>query len=119
MIGLPRGAVLSTRLDLLRRLTINDERALSQVLSGRPHPQLDARTRALVRIAGLVASDAAEPSYQSAVDAAHASGVEDDEILEMVLSLVPIVGFARMSAAAPLLLRALGYQTDDLDMVGR
>jgi alkylhydroperoxidase/carboxymuconolactone decarboxylase family protein YurZ len=100
--------------DLLRRLTISDEQALSRVLSGRFGPLLlDEKTSALVGIAALLATDAAEPTYQSAVERAHACGVDDDEILEVALALVPIVGSARMGIAVPQLLTSLGYEVDD------
>lgn len=106
----------SVHADLLRRFTISDERALNRAMSGEVQPPaLDGRTSALVRIAALVATDAAESSFQAAVETAHAAGADDDEILEVAVALVPIVGFARMSVAVPQLLRALGYEAGDHD----
>jgi 4-carboxymuconolactone decarboxylase len=61
---------------------------------------LDARTRALVRLAALVAADGSETSCDQAVATALDHGVTHDEIAG-VLALVPGAGAARLSAAAP------------------
>jgi len=103
--------------ELLRRLALNDELALNQVMSGRriEPPLLDEKTSALVRVAAMVALESGgPPSYQWAVDAAHASGAEDEEIVQLLLAVAPIVGVARVNAAAPNLASALGYSADDL-----
>ena len=101
-------------MELLRRLALNDERALSEVMSG-PAEQclLDDKTSALVRVAGTLASQATAPSFRWAVDGAHAAGAEDDEIVEVFLAIAPIVGAARVNAAAPSLAGALGYELDE------
>jgi len=99
--------------ELLRRLTISDEQALNRVMCGRFEPiLLDERTSAVVGIAALLATDSAVPSLQSAVDRAHATGVEDDEILQVAFALAPIIGLARIGVAVPRLLQSLGYGTD-------
>lgn len=100
--------------ELLRRLALSDEHALSQVMSGEvttPTP-LDDKTSALVKVAGLVALEAGDTSYQWAVDAAHAAGAEDTEIIDVLRAIAPIVGVARVNAAAPTLATALGYEFD-------
>lgn len=107
----------SPHLELLRRLTISDEEALNRVMSGSVEgSRLDERTGALIAIAALLATDAAEASYQSAVERARASGVEDDEILQVALALTPIIGLARTGVAVPHLLVSLGYELEAADI---
>jgi 4-carboxymuconolactone decarboxylase len=102
--------------DLLRRLALNDERALEWLLSMRlddPAPTgLDARTTALVRLAGLVALDAAPASYQWGVTAALAVGATDGEVVGVLAALAPVVGTARVNAAAPEFALAIGYDVE-------
>lgn len=96
--------------ELLRRLTLNDEKALSDLVSGRnlvDEPLLDGRTSGLVRIAGLTALDAEVESLQAARDAALAAGASDEEIIASVLAIAPIVGTARIASAAPRLAIAM------------
>lgn len=108
----------SQHLELLRRFTISDEKALNRVMSGSvENVLLDERTSALIGIAALLATDAAETSYQSAVERARASGVDDDEILQVALALAPIIGLARMGIAVPHLLASLGYEADAAGVV--
>ena len=109
-----RTAMTPAYLELLRRLALNDDRALNEVVSGRvvQTPLLDEKTAALVRLAALLAMESSSSSQHSAVDAALAAGAEDDEIVEVLLSVAPILGTARINAAAPHLAAALG---DDLD----
>jgi alkylhydroperoxidase family enzyme len=100
--------------ELLRRLAINDEHALDQVMEGQAidPPLLDDKTGALVKVATLVALEAGSSSYQWAVDAAHAASAEDTEIIDVLLEVAPIVGMARVNAAALALALALGYEID-------
>lgn len=96
--------MLSDHTELLRRMALSDEHTLSQVLGGRhDSDMLDEKTAALVRIAALIAMDAGEPSYGAAVEAAHLSGAEDDEILGVALALGPVIGAVISDAAIPVL----------------
>ena len=101
-------------LELLRRLALSDESTISTVMAGRlVEPRLlDAKTASLVRIAGLVAMESGSSSYQSAVDAAHAAGAEDDEIIEVLIAVAPIIGTAMVDMAAPSLMAAVGHDLD-------
>lgn len=105
--------------DLLRRLALNDEGAVESVLGTTiGHTEcsaLDAKTQALVRLAGLIALESAPASYQWSVATALAAGATDDEIVGVLVALAPIVGVARMNSAAPELALAIG---DDLDLPG-
>lgn len=100
--------------ELLRRLMLHDEHALNRVMSARAKAPavLDDKTAALVKVASLVALEAGDASYQCAVDAVHAAGAEDGEIIDVLLAIAPIVGVARVNAAAPTLAMALGYDLD-------
>jgi alkylhydroperoxidase/carboxymuconolactone decarboxylase family protein YurZ len=75
--------------------------------------ELDPRTLALVRLGALVAVGGAVPSFGAQADAAVNSGATVEEIVAVLLGVVPIVGLPRVVAAAPRLAMALGYDTDD------
>jgi len=78
-------------------------------------PELDARTLALVRLAALVAVGGAVPSYGAAADAAVGAGASAAEVVDVLVGVLPVIGAARVVAAAPRLAMALGYDTDALD----
>ncbi len=110
--------------DLLRRLSLHDQRALAQVLggAGAEPPEcdhtLDPRTLALARIAALVAIDGAVPSYGALADDAVDAGATAAEIVDVLLGVIPIVGLPRVVAAAPRLALALGHDIDADDALG-
>ena len=99
----------------LRRLAINDERLAEDDLGevGVAPDGLDAKTLALARIAALVAIGGAEPSFGSQADAAVSSGATPQEIVDVLVGIIPVVGFPRVVAAAPKVAMALGYDLDD------
>ena len=76
---------------------------------------LDPRTLALVRLAALVAVGGEVPSYGAAADAAVDAGASAAEVVDVLVGVLPVVGAARVVAAAPRLAMALGYDTDALD----
>jgi 4-carboxymuconolactone decarboxylase len=76
---------------------------------------LDPKTHALVRIAALVATDAAPASYMWQVGVALESGVTPEEILGVLIALAPTVGMARVVAAAPEIALALGMELEGLE----
>lgn len=93
---------------LLRHLTLGDEAAVDQLMRGQVASQLDHKRSALVGVAALVALDAGSLSYQVAIDNAHAAGVYDEEIVEAVMAISPLVGAARIGSALPALILAFG-----------
>jgi alkylhydroperoxidase/carboxymuconolactone decarboxylase family protein YurZ len=111
--------------ELLRRLTVNDERSLRSVLAGGPgspdgggpdaRGALDPRMRTLVRLAALLAADASTTSLRWAVESAWGAGADDEEIVGVLLTVAEAVGFARVVSAAPRLALAIGY---DIEAVG-
>ena len=100
----------------MRRLALNDESTVETVLGADVADLggsgLGARTTALLRLAALVATDSPSASYQWGVGVALAAGASEDEIVDLLLVLAPIVGVARVTAAAPELGVALGYDMD-------
>jgi 4-carboxymuconolactone decarboxylase len=86
--------------ELLRRLTLNDERALRHAMASNQQ-LLDDRTRALVRIAGLVALDAEIASLQLARDEVWRAGAGDEEIVDTVVAVAAIVGATRIASTIP------------------
>ena len=98
--------------DLLRKLALNDDGLLEALfgtaLADTEPSALDAKTLALVRLAGLVALDSAAASYQWGVTTALAAGATDGEVVGVLTALLPIVGTVRVNAAAPEVALALG-----------
>lgn len=69
---------------------------------------LDERTYHLVRLAALVASDAAPVSYLVNMGPAADAGVTLEQAQGVMVAISPIVGSARIASAAGKLLRAFG-----------
>ncbi|HME04972.1 MAG TPA: carboxymuconolactone decarboxylase family protein [Solirubrobacteraceae bacterium] len=76
--------------------------------SARERTGLDGRTFALVKIASLVALDAAPASYAWQIANALEEGVEPDEIVGVLIAVAPQVGGPRIVAAASEIMLALG-----------
>jgi hypothetical protein len=96
-------------------LSLHDERAVARVLSAAPisAPTLDARTEALVQLAGLLASGAPTASCRVAVERARAARVGEDEIVSVLVAIAPALGAARLVATVPALALAIDYDLDD------
>ncbi len=69
---------------------------------------LDDKTYFLVRLAALVAMDAAPVSYLVNLGLATDAGVTLEEAQGMLIAISPVVGSARVAAAAGNILRAFG-----------
>jgi alkylhydroperoxidase family enzyme len=99
--------------DLLRRLALNDERAIARLLGGddgrSPSNGPGDRAATQLRLAALVAMQAAPASYQLAVSNALAAGVTESEIVDVLCAVAPVTGAARVHSAATALADALGY----------
>jgi alkylhydroperoxidase/carboxymuconolactone decarboxylase family protein YurZ len=61
---------------------------------------LDARTHALVRLAALVAAGAPGADYDRHIATALDHGVTPDEVVGVLVALLPTVGTAQVSTAA-------------------
>jgi 4-carboxymuconolactone decarboxylase len=82
---------------------------------------LDEETYALVRIAALIAMDAAPVSYLVNIGAADNMGVPLEKIQGTLVAVAPVVGTARTVSAASKIVRALALaeeiveDADDLE----
>lgn len=86
----------------------------TSVDSGAPVPfTLDARALALTRLAALISIRGAPASYGAHVDAAVAAGATAEEIVDVLVAVVPTVGMPCVVAAAPNLALALGYDLEE------
>jgi 4-carboxymuconolactone decarboxylase len=101
----------------LRRLALRDDRYIDALLGEKcantEVSGTEARSHALVRIAALIAVDAAPPSFMSAVQAGLDAGTSYDEIVGTLIAVMPVVGVARVVSAAPNLALALGYDVSE------
>jgi 4-carboxymuconolactone decarboxylase len=102
--------------ETLRKLALRDdgyiERLLADSDASKADSRLDRRTHALVRLAALIAVDAATPSYLEAIDSARASDASSDEIVGCLVAVLPAIGVARVVSAAPKIGLALGYDVE-------
>jgi len=106
--------------ELLRRLALNDERAVGMATAGGHgvwrEPTLDARTESLVRLGALLSVGATTASCRAEVELARAAGASDEEIVGVLMAVGPVVGAARVVAAAPRLALAIDYDVEDADV---
>jgi 4-carboxymuconolactone decarboxylase len=103
--------------ETLRRLAIRDDAFVESVLGNEPEnvsaSALDPKSHALVQIAAFAAADAAPASYISSVEAALRHGASPEEIVGVLVAVMPAVGTSRAVSAAPKLGLALGYDVAD------
>src|SRR3954453_3564556 len=103
--------------EILRKLAIRDDDYVEWILTDERHSidasHLDPRTHALVRIAALIASDAAPPSYLWPVQAGLRHGALADVSAGILIAVGPAIGSVRVVSAAPKLGLALGYDVAD------
>jgi 4-carboxymuconolactone decarboxylase len=100
--------------DRLRGLALNDS-SFAEALPSEADTglKLDPKTLALVRIAALVAVGGPVPSFGEHADAAWAAGATGNEIVDVLVGLVPVLGLPCVVAAAPKMALALGYDVED------
>ena len=106
---------MADREESLRRLTLGDETFLEGLIDARrtPRPgQLDAAQAALVRLGALAASGGPEQAFQRTVAAALDAGVSPDQIVDALVCVAPVVGYTRVTAAAPKVAVAIGYDVE-------
>jgi 4-carboxymuconolactone decarboxylase len=103
--------------DLLRRVALNDENMLGDVMMRRVGPdyrtELGSRVELLVRLGALLAVEAAAPSLREVVEKASAAGVTTDEIVGVLVCVGPTIGVARMVASASKLATVIGYDLEN------
>ena len=99
----------------LRCLTINDIR-LGETDGGEADfgsGTLDQKSLTLARLAALIAVGGAPASYGAQTDAAIGAGATTNEIVDVLVGVIPVVGLPRVVAAAPKLALALGYDMEE------
>jgi 4-carboxymuconolactone decarboxylase len=103
-------------MERLRRLAINDQRFLADVMGRDGGPSdarlpgsLDLRMTGLLQVAALVALDGPPSAFDCAVASALAAGATPDDVVDSVLAVGPTVGSSRVVSAAPKIALALGY----------
>jgi 4-carboxymuconolactone decarboxylase len=72
--------------------------------------KLDPQSLMLVRMAALVALDAAPVSYMLNLEMAGEVDLDPEQIEGMLAAIAPIVGSARVASAAGKMVRALGLE---------
>jgi alkylhydroperoxidase/carboxymuconolactone decarboxylase family protein YurZ len=73
------------------------------------HSHLPPRELMLARIAALAAVDAPSASYLANLGAAADSGINEQDVQDVLVAIAPVVGTARVVSAAGNLTRALGF----------
>ena len=73
---------------------------------------LDRKTHALVRLAALIAIDAAPASYMWTIETLRRCAVTDDEIVGCLIAVMPAIGIAGVVSAAPKLGLAIGFDVE-------
>src|SRR5579875_3547948 len=84
------------------------EQLLAMNLDSLGRSGLDEKTYFLIRLAALVAMDAAPVSYMINLGMAADAGVTLEEAQGALVAISPLVGSARVASAAGKLLRAFG-----------
>lgn len=100
--------------DMLLALAMGESGVMGEAMELREqlraHTSLDAKTFALVKIAALVALDAAPASYLFQVQGALDAGATPREILGVLTAVAPQTGMARVVSAAPEVMISLGLE---------
>jgi alkylhydroperoxidase/carboxymuconolactone decarboxylase family protein YurZ len=110
-------AVADQTKDTLVGIATSDGNVLESALGlregFREQTGLDPRTYALVKIAALIALDAAPASYAWQIANALDDGVEPEEILGVLIAVAPQVGGPRVVAGASEIMLGLGLTLPD------
>lgn len=103
--------------DLLRRLALNDEKALSMVfargLGSGGEISLSPKVELLVQLGALLAVGAGAPLLKETVARASAQGATEGEIVDVLVAVGPTVGVANLVVSAPRLAMAIGYDLEN------
>lgn len=101
--------------DRLRRLAFSDRLLLDEECGVMHEPSgLDAKTLAMARLASLIAVGGSDPSFAEQIDAAVSAGATADEIVAVLIGVIPVIGIPRVVGAAPKVALALGLDLDSM-----
>ena len=99
--------------EILRKLTMIDEGFIEGetriALSLAGTSALDSKTAALLRIGVAVAAGSSAACLHWSTTRALAAGATEDEIADVLLAIAAVAGLGRVTAAAPDVAIALGY----------
>jgi 4-carboxymuconolactone decarboxylase len=100
--------------ETLRRLAIFDEGFVEAGFGLRlaGAPALEDKTTALLQVAVAVAIGSSAVCLQWSAARALAAGATKDEIVDVLLAIVPVAGLGRIVSAAPEVATALGYDIE-------
>jgi 4-carboxymuconolactone decarboxylase len=100
--------------ETLRRLAIFDERFVEAGFGvGMAETSaLDAKTAALLQLGASVAVGSSAVCLQWSTARALAAGASDEEIADVLLTIAPVAGLARVVSAAAKVASALGYDVE-------
>ena len=112
----PNGWTVVDYTERLRSLAVNNARFVDGQTDAE-HLGLDPKSLALVRLGGLVAVGGGVPSYGELADAAVSAGASTNEIVDVLVSLIPIVGMPCVVSAAPKIALALGYDVEEEELL--
>jgi 4-carboxymuconolactone decarboxylase len=101
--------------EILRKLAIIDEGCVEDQAGlglGLPASRLDPKTAALARVGALAAIGSPGVCLEWSTTWALAQGVTEDEITGVLLAIAPVAGLSRVTAAAPDVAAALGYDVE-------
>jgi 4-carboxymuconolactone decarboxylase len=100
--------------ETLRRLTIFDEGFVGAGfgLDLLATPALDAKTIALLQVAVSAAIGSSAVCLEWSAARALAAGATKDEIVDVLLAIVPVAGLGRIVSAAPAVATALEYDIE-------
>ena len=96
---------MRTHEEKLLRLSMNDTERVLQL----PCVALDAKMRAMLELAVVIAVDGPAAAFEKAAGVAIATGATEEELVEILIAAAPTVGTAHVVAAAPKLALAIGY----------
>ena len=107
------GTISFAYAETLRRLSLGDQGFIADVLgrqaAATAAPGLDPRTQALVRLGALIALGAESSTIERTVTESLAAGATPSDIVDVLLTVGPAVGSARLVSAAPRVALGLGY----------
>ena len=102
--------------ETLRRLAMIDEGFVEGQAGMMLDPPgtlaLDPKTAALLRVGAAIAAEASAVGLEWSTGRALAAGASEDEIADVLLAIAPVAGLGRISAAAPGVAIALGYDIE-------
>jgi len=100
--------------ETLRRLAIFDEGFVGAGfgLDLLDTPALDAKTTALLQVAVSVAIGSSAVCLQWSAARALAAGATNDEIVDVLLAIIPVAGLGRIVSATPAVATALEYDIE-------